>query len=888
MVAVMAFALVASAEIVTVHIEEGSYEANQLKVVLEKDGDDFMEIRNGEWLGGETEVFSFTHNEFYGTMKIHVQGSNLMDSDTYVIDQPTTYGDNDAYLFLTDGSVPYDPTWQKKILSKELTACRINPAGFIEANMENNKYLFSFLILLMIVYIMSQTINFEVNEPFMTSYEVHYTDCLSCYEDIAIYHAGWGIAILVTDENNELAELSRLYCEPFDSICRNGYFLYLTYTDNDDYEIDSPLVVRKIDIADLQNPELVDELELNTLAYINSTNILDNYLYVMVYNQHQYYRIDLIDFSQYDTYYLNSTNAKTFGNYMLSYNEEDQFIVYQNGVDGLEIIADNIDIFGPHHNQTIKNIKWLAEDHVCTIATHSLIFWDISDITYWQQTDYFNIPEYSGTNWSGEIVIKDSSVYLNTIENIYQLELDEDYQIENIIVHVPECEISAYTIGEIDNKILIPDGLEGIAKYNIEDNDFIWEGFFYDNPYLFSQHLIGDKYFLMSESFHNYDGIMNFDLSNPEQPELFDILLQEENYVFMYNSKNFFFMHDYVEDEVWDIYQYQDNELQLLTTLPLEDYSDVFFYIYTDEFEEDTFYLFNSQTGELLKYQVNNDTAEIVLEETFSDQEIGFISNGYGYFFRETGNSYDLVTYNGFLDNQPIICDEYHNIANGLNAKMRYIDNSYLYISSFDSECEVFGYANGELTGQSFLLSTYNAKPEFFYRNYLICRDYYMLHAYLVSATTSGYIEPVESHNLSCFINNLKLHESESGDYIYCFGPSAVSAIEIEVVNGILDMELFNDPLSINAFPNPVYTNQNEQVSFQLSDQLLLNGKNSELSVYNIKGQLVHRQEIDFCRNSSLQWDCRLESGIKAPSGVYLYRVDAGEESSVGKFIIAK
>jgi len=112
MVAVMAFALVASAEIVTVHIEEGSYEANQLKVVLEKDGDDFMEIRNGEWLGGETEVFSFTHNEFYGTMKIHVQGSNLMDSDTYVIDQPTTYGDNDAYLFLTDGSVPYDPTWQ--------------------------------------------------------------------------------------------------------------------------------------------------------------------------------------------------------------------------------------------------------------------------------------------------------------------------------------------------------------------------------------------------------------------------------------------------------------------------------------------------------------------------------------------------------------------------------------------------------------------------------------------------------------------------------------------------------------------------------------------------------------------------------------------------------
>jgi hypothetical protein len=754
--------------------------------------------------------------------------------------------------------------------------------------MKNNKYLFSFLILLFIVNIFSQTINFEANEPFITSYEVDYADCLSCYEDIAIYHAGWGIALLDTDENNELTELSRLYCEPFDSICRDGNYLYLNYSDLNDYEIDSPLVIRKIDITDLQNPELVDELELNSLAYINNIHILDNYLFVMVYNLNQYYRIDLNDFSQYDSYYFNSTNTRTFGNYMLSYNEEDQFIVYQSGEDSLEVIADNIDLFGPHQNQTIKNIKWLAEGYVCTIATNSLIFWDISDITNWQQIDYFTIPEYSGINWSGEIVVKDSSVYLNTIENIYQLELDEDYQIENVIVHVPEYEISSYTIGAVNNMLLIPDGVEGIGKFNIEDNDFIWEGFFYDNPYLFSQYIIGDEYFLMSKSFCNYDGIKHFDLSNPEQPGLIDNLLPDENYVFMYISKNYFFMHDYIEDELWDVYQYQDSELQLLVTIPLDEYSDVFFNIYTDEFEEDTFYLINSQTGELLKYQVNNSTAEIVLESIFADQVIGFISNGYGYFFRETGNSYDLVTYNGFFDNQPETLNEYQNIANGLSARMRYLDNGYFYISTLDSECEVFNYENGELTGQSYFLSTYNAKPELFYHNYLICRDYNMLYAYQVSATTSGYIQPVESLNLSYFINDLKLYESESGDYVYCFGASAVSVVEIEEENGILDMEIVDDPLSINAFPNPVYSNQNEQINFQLSNQTRLNQNKGELSIYNIKGQLVHWQELDFTRDSSLYWNCRLESGTKAPSGVYLYKVDAGKESSQGKFIITK
>jgi flagellar hook assembly protein FlgD len=123
---------------------------------------------------------------------------------------------------------------------------------------------------------------------------------------------------------------------------------------------------------------------------------------------------------------------------------------------------------------------------------------------------------------------------------------------------------------------------------------------------------------------------------------------------------------------------------------------------------------------------------------------------------------------------------------------------------------------------------------------------------------------------------------------LFCFGLSAVSVVEISITDGVVVSEIVYDPLSINAFPNPVNSNQNGQVNFQLSDQIRLNQNKGELSIYNIKGQLVHRQVLDFSRDSSLQWDCRLDSGNEAPSGVYLYRVGAGEESSVGKFIIAK
>jgi flagellar hook assembly protein FlgD len=104
----------------------------------------------------------------------------------------------------------------------------------------------------------------------------------------------------------------------------------------------------------------------------------------------------------------------------------------------------------------------------------------------------------------------------------------------------------------------------------------------------------------------------------------------------------------------------------------------------------------------------------------------------------------------------------------------------------------------------------------------------------------------------------------------------------------VLNTEIVDNPFSIDAFPNPVYTSQNEKVNFQLSNQTRLNQNKGELSVFNIKGQLVHRQEIDFNRDNSLQWNCRLESGTKAASGVYLYRINTGKNSSVGKFIITK
>jgi len=66
--------------------------------------------------------------------------------------------------------------------------------------------------------------------------------------------------------------------------------------------------------------------------------------------------------------------------------------------------------------------------------------------------------------------------------------------------------------------------------------------------------------------------------------------------------------------------------------------------------------------------------------------------------------------------------------------------------------------------------------------------------------------------------------------------------------------------------------------------------ENSEISIYNIKGQRIRELKIENvkCKINSVVWDGRDSSGKQVSSGVFLYKISTKNETATGKVLMLK
>jgi hypothetical protein len=83
-------------------------------------------------------------------------------------------------------------------------------------------------------------------------------------------------------------------------------------------------------------------------------------------------------------------------------------------------------------------------------------------------------------------------------------------------------------------------------------------------------------------------------------------------------------------------------------------------------------------------------------------------------------------------------------------------------------------------------------------------------------------------------------------------------------------------------YPNPF--NPTTTISFNFTAE---NAKDTELVIYNIKGQKIKQFSI-FNNQSSIVWDGTDENNQLVSSGIYFYKLDAGEFSQTRKMILLK
>ncbi|MCB5255749.1 MAG: T9SS type A sorting domain-containing protein, partial [Candidatus Cloacimonetes bacterium] len=85
-------------------------------------------------------------------------------------------------------------------------------------------------------------------------------------------------------------------------------------------------------------------------------------------------------------------------------------------------------------------------------------------------------------------------------------------------------------------------------------------------------------------------------------------------------------------------------------------------------------------------------------------------------------------------------------------------------------------------------------------------------------------------------------------------------------------------------YPNPF--NPHTNIFFSVKDI----AESASLTIYNTKGQIVRRLFSGLPAKSelSLLWDGKDDSGKAVSSGIYLYRLQAGDFSQTRKMLLSK
>ncbi|HOZ09095.1 MAG TPA: FlgD immunoglobulin-like domain containing protein, partial [candidate division Zixibacteria bacterium] len=102
-------------------------------------------------------------------------------------------------------------------------------------------------------------------------------------------------------------------------------------------------------------------------------------------------------------------------------------------------------------------------------------------------------------------------------------------------------------------------------------------------------------------------------------------------------------------------------------------------------------------------------------------------------------------------------------------------------------------------------------------------------------------------------------------------------AYSVAATGGVLPSEFVLD----QNFPNPF--NPSTVISFALA-----NTADWTLAIYNVNGALVREYHGSDAGRVQVEWDGRAADGSRVASGVYLYRLEAGEFNDTKKMILLK
>jgi len=658
-------------------------------------------------------------------------------------------------------------------------------------------------------------------------------------------------------------------------------------------------MIYKIDVSDPNNPIFVQTLEFDEEVWF-IYNIFDVNDHLLLNTPPTYpllnHQLEIVQEFTIDE------------NKVLRHQINEHLMLVQTGLFSYDIYDfsdfDNISVVGSGNISEVHDLygalyyKTYQDTILIVSGQREMSFWDISDPDDWQLLHNKYIQDDNLINYGYVVHIFDSYLFYLNGFNLVVIDLD-DYSHHQIL----EVEYYLHSFGIDadfwDGNIYITTPRRGIRRFGYTEGVFFkieTIGEYFKNTRVFQN---GDYVFIGGS--YNKDGTIVFDISDPLQIEEINRIEENTPHVLhlvdddllVLRKYNGFEMDSTVE--IWDVYD--PNNPTLRNIVDLSNWLIQHIVPIIDEYEPGVLYIMLWSQLKLLKYDISEPgEAELLFEFDLPSMflESYNIRGGTMYLASRRGytNWYDLRIYSGLLANEPYFQNIIYNAGKYHKAPNTSFVDSYLafYLWSDGSPIE-------ELDQSSIFYDiTDPCNPEYVFDIVMNGRPFIMDDIIFQSPSSTVYVFDVNQNTkdsldpLTHFINGAWTYykffqEVEGNKYLYCVSASHISVNKYSYELSVDDDEIvipIGSHLS-RSYPNPF--NPETKISFYLEKE-----KKVKLEIFNIRGQKLVTLIDDLLPEGehSLVWSPETYRGRDLPSGVYLYRLQAGDYDKTRKMLYLK
>jgi hypothetical protein len=553
------------------------------------------------------------------------------------------------------------------------------------------------------------------------------------------------------------------------------------------------------------------------------------------------------------------------------------FRVYNELQDDIELFDFedfNDEIFLGAPNQILSMI--IKDNKLFLLGRMVLYVYDLSDIENIELIAFIDERETIIDNYFIGVDIYENTIYTSTASGIIMVyELTEDEVINtlnyfnalafgsyknNLVFSFPYL---YYTIGTM------------LEIFNVSDIDHPIQYYGRDYVYNSLSYVTENSYYVAS--YNMQLGAVDFYSAFEEESYMFSIekefndIYIVHNFNFCINEDLLFFYHKPIESDFYvvDVYQINDNILEYLYQIQINSINKSSLRIKNNMLFINRY---NNNNVEIQVYDIDNEFEYItsfpgkILDSSGIESDYLIYKDNNQLCFRELDNIDEIVHYIQFPPSESdypyLINDEYVSFLNSGTMQDRFSVYSFDLFNELMSLTDTY-YGRGLNTFKGFL--TDNCQNQ----DYSI---YYNIH--------NGEINEIGQQYEQKYVQRTYIYPELHKMVQYAHSGIHVYDIEYTVSSSDQVVEYERDTY---VYPNPV---NGGDVNFKTA----LSGNDTEISIYNIKGQLVKTSKAFQTKDneSIFTWDKRNNQNQSVASGVYFYKIKTDDKVKTGKFLIMK